>query len=244
MTPAAEAARLEPARSQEPCAIPIAPAPVGYAISKRALDLVASLLGLAVAAPAMLAIAAAVRIETPGPIFFRQIRLGLGGRPFTLLKFRSMTVDADEQTHRAYVAELLAGGRAQSAADADDQAQAASRIWVPIPADPRRTRVGRFLHRTHLDELPQLVNVLRGEMSLVGPRPPIPYEVDLYQEWQRRRLSVKPGLTGLWQVSGWGKLSFDEGVALDLEYIDRRSFSLDLQIILRTAAKLLSRRLF
>ena len=115
---------------------------------------------------------------------------------------------------------------------------------MPLSSDPRVTRIGRFLRRTHLDELPQLLNVLRGEMSIVGPRPPIPYEVELYEPWHLRRLAVTPGLTGLWQVRGWGRLSFDEGVSLDLDYIDRRSLGTDLRIILRTAWQITTGRQF
>jgi len=116
--------------------------------------------------------------------------------------------------------------------------------WKPIAEDPRVTRVGAFLRRSHLDELPQLVNILKGEMSLVGPRPPIPYEVELYEPWHRRRLSVVPGLTGLWQATGWGSLSFDEGVRLDLEYIERRSLWLDVRLIFQTLVQIVRGRQF
>jgi lipopolysaccharide/colanic/teichoic acid biosynthesis glycosyltransferase len=121
---------------------------------------------------------------------------------------------------------------------------ARERAWIPIEGDERVTNVGRFLRRSHLDELPQLLNIVKGDMSLVGPRPPIPYEVELYEPWHLRRLSVLPGLTGLWQVVGWGRLSFDEGVKLDLDYVEQRSFGLDVRIILRTLWQILRGRQF
>jgi lipopolysaccharide/colanic/teichoic acid biosynthesis glycosyltransferase len=217
-----------------PVPIPIASTPVGYRIAKRALDISASGLALLVASPVMAVIVAAVRLESPGPILFRQERIGLGGRPFTVFKFRSMDAAADEEEHRAYVSRLLRG----------DPADATGDTWQPIAADRRVTRVGSFLRRSHLDELPQLLNIMRGEMSLVGPRPPIPYEVELYEAWHLRRLSVLPGLTGLWQATAWGRLSFDEGVRLDIEYVERRSFGLDLWILLRTAWQIVTGRQF
>ncbi len=214
--------------------IPIAPTPPAYRAAKRALDLTAASIGLIVTSPLILGIAAAVRAESAGPVFFRQQRLGLGGRPFTILKFRSMYVRADEQEHRVHISRLLR----QKAPPSEDA------TWVPIESDARVTRVGALLRRTHLDELPQLINILRGEMSLVGPRPPIPYEVELYQPWHLRRLTVIPGLTGLWQARGWGGLSFDDGVALDIEYVRTRSFWLDLRIIVQTLWQILSGRQF
>jgi lipopolysaccharide/colanic/teichoic acid biosynthesis glycosyltransferase len=205
----------------------------GYRLAKRGFDVIASLLGLVVTSPILLGVGIAVRLESPGPILFSQVRLGLGGRPFRLLKFRTMHLTADERRHQEHIAELLRVGD-----------PAAGGTWTPIEADPRVTRIGGFLRRSHLDELPQLINVLRGEMSIVGPRPPIPYEVELYEPWHLRRLAVLPGLTGLWQVQGWGRLTFDEGVRLDVEYIDRRSLGLDVQIILRTAWQMLRGRQF
>jgi len=207
-------------------AVPVAPTPLPYRAAKRTLDVIAATAGLILASPVLVLIAVAIRAESPGSVMFSQERVGLGGRPFLLYKFRTMNAAADEETHRRLVHRLIRGSAT------DDNAVAGT--WVPLEGDPRVTRVGRFLRRSHLDELPQLINVLRGEMSVVGPRPPIPYEVELYEPWHLRRLSVIPGLTGLWQVRGWGKLSFDEGVALDLEYIDHRSFAGDLQLVLRT----------
>jgi lipopolysaccharide/colanic/teichoic acid biosynthesis glycosyltransferase len=214
--------------------VPIEPTPSGYRIAKRVLDLTASGAALLITSPVILAIAAAVRLESRGPILFHQERIGLGGRRFTLFKFRSMDVAADEEEHRAYVSRLLRP-------DFDDPDAA---TWQPIVADSRVTRVGSFLRRSHLDELPQLINIVRGDMSLVGPRPPIPYEVALYEPWHLRRLSVVPGLTGLWQATAWGRLSFDEGVRLDLEYVERRSFWLDLKILARTLWQTLIGRQF
>ncbi len=231
--PMSEAGQAETAGRGIP-GVPIAPTPPGYRFAKRSMDLVSAGLGLAITSPALLGIGLAVRLESPGPILFRQERVGLGGRVFTVYKFRSMYARADEGAHREYVRTLLAGGRRREGEG----------TWVPIAADPRVTRVGRFLRRAHLDELPQLLNILRGDMSLVGPRPPIPYEVELYEPWQLARLSVIPGLTGLWQANGWGRLSFEEGVKLDLEYVRRRSFWLDLRIVLRTIWQILTGRQF
>jgi len=216
--------------------VPVAPTPAGYRIAKRTLDLVLALLGLVLASPILAVVAAAVKLESHGPILFRQERLGLGGRPFTVFKFRTMFSSAQEERHRDHVRELIRGEASQ--------AQPGGEVWLPIRSDPRVTRLGAFLRRSHLDELPQLINIVRGEMSLVGPRPPIPYEAEVYQPWHLRRLSVIPGLTGLWQATGWGRLSFDEGVALDLAYIDRRSFWLDLRLILRTLGQIVTGRQF
>ena len=206
--------------------VPIARTPLGYRVAKRSLDLVASLLGLVLVSPILALVAIAVKLESRGPVLFRQERLGLGGRLFTVYKFRSMYSSAEQGRHRDHARELIRGDAA--AADAGEK------VWVPIAADPRVTRLGAFLRRSHLDELPQLINIVRGEMSLVGPRPPIPYEVEVYEPWHLRRLSVIPGLTGLWQATAWGRISFDEGVALDLDYVDRRSFGFDLRLIGRT----------
>ncbi len=237
-----EAPRLtasEASRTSRPAwlAVPEAPTPLGYRVAKRTLDVAASAFGLLITSPVLLGAAAAVRLESPGPILFRQQRLGLGGRPFTCYKFRSMFVTADEGRHREHVRDLIRG----EGEGGEDEGEG---VWVSIQSDPRVTGVGAFLRRSHIDELPQLINILRGEMSLVGPRPPIPYEVEVYEPWHARRLSVVPGLTGLWQATGWGKLSFDEGVALDLAYIDRRSFWFDLRLIGRTLWQIVTGRQF
>jgi len=206
--------------------VPTAPTRVGYRVAKRSLDLTASVIGLLLVSPILALVAIAVKLESRGPVLFRQERLGLGGRSFTLYKFRSMFSSAEEEHHREHVRELIRG---DSSVDRSPE-----EVWLPIAADPRVTRLGAFLRRSHLDELPQLINIVRGEMSLVGPRPPIPYEVEVYEPWHLRRLSVIPGMTGLWQATAWGRVSFDEGVALDLAYIDRRSFGFDLRLIGRT----------
>jgi lipopolysaccharide/colanic/teichoic acid biosynthesis glycosyltransferase len=216
--------------------VPVAPTPAGYRLAKRALDVGAATLGLLITSPILAVVAVSVKLESRGPIFFRQERLGLGGRSFTCYKFRSMHTDAAQERHRDHVHDLIRGP--------DSVAPAAGAAWLPIRADPRVTRLGAFLRRSHLDELPQLINIVRGDMSLVGPRPPIPYEVEVYQAWHLPRLSVIPGLTGLWQATGWGRLSFDEGVALDLAYIERRSFWFDLGLIGRTLWQILTGRQF
>jgi lipopolysaccharide/colanic/teichoic acid biosynthesis glycosyltransferase len=216
--------------------VPVAPTPSGYRIAKRSLDLVASLLGLLLSSPVMALVAIAVKLESRGPILFRQERLGLGGRRFVVFKFRTMFSSAEEERHRDHVRDLIRH-------DASPQ-NAGGEAWLPIRSDPRVTRIGSFLRRSHLDEFPQLINIVRGEMSLVGPRPPIPYEVEVYQPWHLRRLAVIPGLTGLWQATGWGRLTFDEGVALDVEYIERRSFWLDVRLILRTLWQIVTGRQF
>ena len=216
--------------------VPEAPTPVGYRLAKRMLDLGTALAGLLVISPILLLVAVALKVESRGPILFRQQRLGLGGRPFTCYKFRSMHLGAGQEGHRDHVRILI---RRESPPDPTSAA-----AWSPIPSDPRVTRLGAFLRRSHLDELPQLINIVRGEMSLVGPRPPIPYEVEVYEAWHLRRLAVIPGLTGLWQATGWGRLSFDEGVRLDIAYIDRRSFWLDVGLILRTIWQIVTGRQF
>ena len=191
---------------------------------KRAFDVLSSGVALLLLSPAFLATAVAVKLDSPGPIFFRQTRVGKNGRPFKLLKFRSMHIDAEAR---------LESLRAQNEA---------SGPVFKMKNDPRVTRVGRFIRRTSLDELPQFLNVFSGEMSIVGPRPPVPAEVKQYQRWQRRRLSVKPGITCTWQVSGRSNISFDQWMKLDLEYIDTWSLWQDIRICFRTVpAVLLSR---
>lgn len=188
---------------------------------KRVIDVVVSAFLLVLLSPVLAALAIAIRLESRGPALFRQIRLGKGGLPFTCYKFRSMHERAEEE-----IGQLL-------------ELNEADGPIFKIRADPRLTRVGQLLRRASIDELPQLWNVLRGEMSLVGPRPPIPEEVERYEEWHRRRLEVVPGITGLWQVSGRSELSFDEMVMLDIYYIENWSLGLDLQILARTGPAVL-----
>jgi exopolysaccharide biosynthesis polyprenyl glycosylphosphotransferase len=192
---------------------------------KRVQDITASALGMALLAPLVPFIAAAVKLSSRGPVLYSQERCGLNGRRFTLHKFRTMYEGADSRLEEvAHLNEVE--GPAFKARH-----------------DPRTTSVGRILRRLSLDELPQLVNVLKGDMSLVGPRPPLPEEVERYERWQRRRLSMKPGLTGLWQVSGRAGLDdFNRWIALDLAYIDRWSLWLDLKILLWTIPAVLSTR--
>jgi lipopolysaccharide/colanic/teichoic acid biosynthesis glycosyltransferase len=196
---------------------------------KRAMDLLGSAMALIVLAPVFLAIAVAVKLSSPGPVLFRQKRIGQYGAGFTCLKFRSMAAENDSQIHMEYVKRFITGnlnpGRDEPPGNG----------VYKITRDPRLTRLGRFLRKTSLDELPQLVNVLWGEMSLVGPRPAIAYELESYDVWHRRRLlEVKPGITGLWQVKGRSRLPFDDMVRLDLQYAKAWSLTLDIRILLQT----------
>jgi exopolysaccharide biosynthesis polyprenyl glycosylphosphotransferase len=202
---------------------------------KRAVDITGSALALIILAPILLAIALAIRLSSPGPILFRQERLGRHGTRFTLFKFRSMYARSDATPHIEFIKRFIAGkGDAQTGAAADGAV-------YKLTQDPRVTPVGQLLRKTSLDELPQLFNVLTGEMSLVGPRPPIPYELDAYDLWHRRRLlEAKPGITGLWQVTGRSRLRFDDMVRLDLRYAKSWSLWLDLKILLRTVRVVLS----
>jgi len=196
-------------------------------IVKRCIDIGGSLAAIALAAPLFVCIAAAIKATSKGPVFYRQKRVGLYGREFTFLKFRSMHVNNDHGIHREYVKNLIAGEvRPHSATNGN---------VYKLANDPRVTRLGRFLRRSSLDEMPQFFNVLLGQMSLVGPRPPIPYEVEAYDLWHRRRLlGVKPGITGLWQVHGRSRTTFDEMVRLDLRYASSWSVWLDLKILAQT----------
>lgn len=184
--------------------------------------------------PILIGVAIAVRLDSHGPAFFRQRRVGHGEREFTLFKFRSMRVDADPRGHREYVTALIKGEDAQPDGGREN--------LYKLAVDNRITPVGRWIRRWSLDELPQLFNVVRGDMTLVGPRPAIPYEVSEYPSWYRERFSVKPGLTGYWQVSGRSERTYEEMVRLDIEYVERRSLGLDLVILLKTPWVVLSRK--
>jgi lipopolysaccharide/colanic/teichoic acid biosynthesis glycosyltransferase len=180
-------------------------------------------------------IAIAIKLDTPGPVLFRQRRLGKDCEPFTIFKFRTMRHGADAAIHEEYMRRHLAG-------DADHAAVAnGKKVFKPWP-DHRITPVGDLLRRTSLDELPQLINVLRGEMSLVGFRPPIGYEVECYPDWYYARFAIKPGITGLWQVSGRNERSYEEMIELDIEYARRRTWKLDLVVLLKTVGVVLGRR--
>jgi lipopolysaccharide/colanic/teichoic acid biosynthesis glycosyltransferase len=202
--------------------------------TKRLIDVLGSLLLLALLSPALLIIAAAVKLTSRGPVLFRQKRIGEHGTPFTFLKFRSMFMNNNASEHQEYVRQLIAG-------QAQKKTASGGAAVFKLTNDPRITPVGSFLRRSSLDELPQLINVLRGEMSLVGPRPPVPYEVEAYALWHRRRLlEAKPGITGLWQVHGRSRVAFDDMVRLDLRYARDCSPLLDLKILLQTPKAVMS----
>jgi exopolysaccharide biosynthesis polyprenyl glycosylphosphotransferase len=188
---------------------------------KRAIDIILCFIASIILAPIFLLIAIAIKVDSAGPVFFKQVRIGRGGKPFVCYKFRSMREGADRELDKL--------------ADLNE----ATGPLFKIKNDPRLTRMGRFFRRTSLDEFPQIINVLRGEMSLVGPRPPLPREVAQYEDWHKKRLEVAPGMSGLWQVSGRSLLTFDEMVMLDLFYIENWSLTLDLKIMLRTVPSVL-----
>lgn len=187
---------------------------------KRALDVVLASLLLVVLSPVMVAAYLAVRLTSSGDAVFRQVRVGAMKQPFVLLKFRTMTQGCSQESHEAFVRRMMAGDDPRSGAE-----------LFKLVDDPRITPVGRFLRRTSIDELPQLFNVLRGDMSLVGPRPPLPWEVELFPISTVSRFLVRPGLTGLWQVSGRNRLTMLEGLRLDVEYVARCALSTDLMIL-------------
>lgn len=196
---------------------------------KRGLDFVGSLALLMLLAPLFLLIAALVKLKSPGPVFFRQVRVGQNKKPFTMLKFRTMRVNADAAIHQQYVTWFI-----NSSSQSGENGKAG---LFKIADDPRVTSIGRILRKTSLDELPQLLNVLFGDMSLVGPRPPLFFEVEQYKRWHCRRVvEAKPGVTGLWQVTGRSRTTFDDMVRLDLRYARTRSLRTDLKILLATPA--------
>jgi exopolysaccharide biosynthesis polyprenyl glycosylphosphotransferase len=199
----------------------------GARILKRTFDLIFAALAITLLFPLWLVIALLIKLDSKGPVFYTQERVGMDGRLFLLYKFRTMKADADSELHREYQRAFIQG---RAEANLGNETKPTYKLL----ADPRITRVGKVLRRISLDEVPQLLNVLTGDMSLVGPRPPIPYEVEAYELWHRKRLDMKPGLTGLWQVSGRNRLPFEEMVRLDLFYIENWSLLLDLKIIMRT----------
>lgn len=195
-----------------------------HGAGKRLIDIVGSCVALLLFGPVLLLIALAIKLTSKGPVLFRQERIGQFGKRFVFFKFRSMHVTNDATIHQQYVKKLIAGTLGDS-----------TNGVFKIQSDPRVTPVGRFLRKTSLDEFPQFWNVLRGDMSLVGPRPPLAYEVEVYDFWHRRRVrEVKPGITGLWQIKGRSRTSFDDMVRLDLEYARSSSLWLDMQILLKT----------
>jgi lipopolysaccharide/colanic/teichoic acid biosynthesis glycosyltransferase len=196
----------------------------GYAAGKRAFDLVVGLLVFVLVLPIFPLIALMIKLDSAGPVFYRQDRVGRGGRPFRFYKFRSMYREADRR-----LAEL------QHRNEQDGPV-------FKIKSDPRITPVGQFLRRSSMDEIPQIINVLRGEMSIVGPRPPLPAEVARYLPWHRRRLDVKPGITCLWQIAGRSQIGFDEWMRLDMQYLRTRGLRTDLAIFLKTLPAVMARR--
>lgn len=197
---------------------------------KRCIDVAGSTAALVFLSPVFAAVAAAIKLTSKGPVLFKQTRLGQHGKTFTVLKFRSMRTDCDAKIHQQYVEQFIAG-------QVDGKTDSGVKPVFKIQKDPRVTAVGRFIRKTSLDELPQFWNVLRGEMSLVGPRPPVPYEYRAYEVWHRRRvLEIKPGITGLWQVEGRSRTRFDDMVRLDLKYARVWSIWLDLKILAQTPA--------
>jgi len=202
-------------------------------VMKRAMDIAGSLVALVLFSPLFLLIAVIVKLTSKGPVLFKQERLGQFGKTFPCLKFRSMSVNNDLRIHREFMRRVINGTH-------DGLAHGGDTPVYKMTNDPRITPIGRFIRRTSLDELPQFINILRGEMSLVGPRPPLAYEYEEYDVWHRRRvLEVKPGLTGLWQVSGRSRVRFDDMVRLDLKYAREWSFWLDVRILLQTPCAVL-----
>jgi len=231
-------------RQREESAVSRSLSRLSYLASKRLMDAVISALALLILFPLLLAIAIAIKLDSPGPIIYKQKRVRGHQDPddphpeqrvFDFFKFRSMYANSDSSAHRRYVTEYI-NGNAHKANNGSEKEP-----LYKIRDDPRITRVGRFLRRTSLDELPQLFNVLKGDMSLVGPRPALPYEVEQYRSAHRQRLRPQAGLTGLWQISGRGRLTFEQMVQLDIEYAQRCSLALDLQILLKTLPAVISR---
>ena len=204
-----------------------APGPAAAtSLAKRTLDILLASMLLLLASPIWLLAATAIRLTSPGPVLFRQERLGIGGRPFTLLKFRTMYDGVTDGAHRRFVTSMIIGSLSSVTSEPGEV--------FKLAKDARITPAGRFLRGTSIDEIPQLINVIRGEMSLVGPRPPLRYEVERYEAWQLARLTVRPGITGLWQVSGRNRLTYNDMCRVDVRYIDTWSLGLDLKIIART----------
>jgi lipopolysaccharide/colanic/teichoic acid biosynthesis glycosyltransferase len=197
---------------------------------KRAIDIAGSLVAITLFFPLFLIISVLIKLTSDGPILFRQERVGMLGKKFTFLKFRSMYVDNDVNTHKEYIRQFISGSVAENGVGEEKQATV-----FKLRGDNRITTIGNYIRKTSLDELPQFFNVLRGDMSLVGPRPPIPYECDQYDIWHRRRvMEMKPGITGLWQIEGRSVTTFDEMVRLDLKYIQEWSPWLDIKILVKT----------
>jgi len=203
----------------------------GSILIKKIIDIIGSITGLIIFSPFFLVIPILIKMTSDGPILFRQERVGQFGKRFAFLKFRTMYINNDPKIHQEYIKNFI---HEQSSYDANNGKKGAAPVYK-IKDDPRVTSVGRFLRMTSLDELPQFINVLKGEMSLVGPRPPVPYETEIYDIWHRRRIiEVKPGITGLWQIKGRSSTTFDEMVRLDIRYIISWSLWLDIKILFKT----------
>jgi lipopolysaccharide/colanic/teichoic acid biosynthesis glycosyltransferase len=213
--------------------LPASPSHRVGALAGRCLDVMIALALLMALLPVLTVIALAIRLDSPGPAVYRQRRVGFRGHEFLVNKFRSMRADANPQRHQEYVHQLI---------DCGDDGDVSHEGLYKLVVDDRVTRVGRFLRKWSLDELPQLWNVLRGDMSLVGPRPVIPYEVERYPDWYHARFTVKPGMTGLWQVSGRNERTYEEMVRFDIAYATTRSFVTDLGILARTVWVVIRRR--
>jgi len=187
-----------------------------YEFFKRSLDIIASICGLILLSPVLLIVSILIKMESKGPVFFMQKRIGLNGKEFNMYKFRSMVINAEELKEKLKDKNEMSGP------------------MFKIKDDPRITKIGKFIRKTSIDELPQLVNVLKGEMSLVGPRPSLPNEVKEFEKWMLRRLDVKPGITCYWQVMGRNKIGFEDWMKLDVKYVKDRSFWLDMKLIFKT----------
>ncbi|MGW8181108.1 MAG: sugar transferase, partial [bacterium] len=206
------------------------------AILKRAIDVIGGICGIILFLPFFLVIPVLIKLTSPGPVFFRQARVGQFGRKFTFLKFRTMHVNCDEALHKKYIQELI-GDKKSREVNNNGKRECVYKIYN----DPRVTRIGSFLRKSSLDEIPQFLNVIRGDMSIVGPRPPIPYELENYDIWHMRRiLEMKPGITGVWQVYGRSKTNFDEMVRMDIMYTKQWSLLLDIKLIMRTPLAVIS----
>jgi lipopolysaccharide/colanic/teichoic acid biosynthesis glycosyltransferase len=201
-----------------------------YLYLKRGIDILLASVLILLFSPLMLLIAVGIAISSPGPIFYSQPRIGKDGKPFKMLKFRSMQVKNNPDLHRQYVQKLIRE---------NTQPRALGKNSLKVTGDARITGMGKYLRKYSLDELPQFFNVLKGEMSIVGPRPPLPYEYEVYSEWHKRRLSIKPGITGLWQTAAHNTVSFDEMVQIDLKYIQSIGLGLDLKIMLSTPIEMI-----
>lgn len=193
-------------------------------MKKRIFDLIGAVIGLILSGPIILVIAILIKFTSKGPILFKQTRIGKNGKPFTYYKFRTMYTDFSKERQNEYVQKLIGG----------ELGEKVGNIIYKLSKDPRITPIGRFLRKTSLDELPQLFNVLKGDMSLVGPRPALPYELEFYNDWHKERLKVKPGITGLWQVSGKSMTTFNEMIKLDIMYIKNQSLFFDIKIIIKS----------